>query len=95
MDIAIEMDYEHAVRTIIHLEPGVLVEVDTEGRTPFAYAYHLRRNEICEMLLQSSKLDIARTTKDVKLEGNLARHARAASLLTKIAHKSWGYLSGK
>ena len=78
MNVAIDMSYGLAVRAIIHLEPRMLMEIDTEGRTPFAYAYYLRRNEICEMLLGSSKLDIVRTTEDVKLEGNIARRAHAA-----------------
>src|SRR5205085_189438 len=39
MNVAIDMSYELAVRAIIHLEPQVLVEADTQGRTPFAYAY--------------------------------------------------------
>jgi len=70
--VAIDMGYELVVRAIIHLEPQVLVEVDTEGRTPFAYAYHLRRNEICEMLLQSPKVDTEIATEVVKLEGDFA-----------------------
>jgi len=55
----------------------VFVEVDTEGRTPFAYAYHLRRNEICEMLLQGSKLGIEAATEVVKLEGDFAGRVHA------------------
>jgi len=51
VNVAIEMSYGLAVCAVIHLEPQVLTEVDKEGRTPFAYAYYLRRNEICEMLL--------------------------------------------
>jgi len=58
INIVIDMSYGLTVRAIILLEPRVLVEVDTEGRTPSAYAYHLRRNEICEMLLQCSETDI-------------------------------------
>src|SRR5205807_807821 len=43
-----------------------------ETRSPFAYAYHLRRNEICEMLLQSYKLDVDAATEVVKLEGDFS-----------------------
>ena len=77
IDIAIDMSYDLAVRAIIHLEPRVLVEVDAEGRTPFAYAYHLRRNEICEMLLQSSKVDTEIATEAVRLEGDFAGRVHA------------------
>jgi len=72
INVAIDMGYGLAVRAIIHLEPQALVGVDTEGRTPFAYAYHLRRNEICEMLLQSSKVDIRMAAEVVKLGGDFA-----------------------
>jgi len=77
MNAAIDMDYDLAVRAIIHLEPQVLVEVDTESRTPFAYAYHLRRNEICEMLLQGSKVDAGIATEVVKLGGDFAGRVHA------------------
>jgi len=77
MRAAIDMGYDLAIRAIIHLEPRVLVEVDTEGRTPFAYAYHLQRNEICEMLLQSPKVDREIATEVVKSEGNFSGHVHA------------------
>jgi len=76
--VTIDIGYGLAVHAIIHFEPQVLVEVDIEGRTPFAYAYHQRQNKICEMLIQMAKLDMVRTTEDVKLEGKLAVHAHAA-----------------
>jgi len=77
INIAIDMSYRLAVLAIIHLEPRVLVEVDTEGRTPFAYAYLLRRNGVCEALLQSSKLDIETATEVVKLEGDFTGRVHA------------------
>ncbi|RPB18099.1 hypothetical protein L211DRAFT_879902 [Terfezia boudieri ATCC MYA-4762] len=77
INLAIDMSYELAVRAIIQLEPQVLVEVDTEGRTPFAYAYHLQRNEICEMLLQNSEVDMETVTEVVKLEGGFAERVHA------------------
>jgi len=80
MNAAIDLGYDSAVRAIIDLEPQVLVEADTAGRTPFAYAYHLRRNEICEILLQSSKVDTEIATKVVKLEGDFARRVHAVIL---------------
>jgi len=80
MNVAIDMSYNLAVRAIIHLEPQVLVEVDTAGRTPFAYAYHLRRNEICEMLLQASKIDTGIATEVVKSEGDFSGRVHAVIL---------------
>ena len=77
MRAAIDMGYDLAVRAIIHLEPRVVVEVDTEGLTPFAYAYYLQRNEICEMLLQSLKADREIATEVVKSEGNFAGRVHA------------------
>jgi len=77
MNAAIDMGYVLAARAVIHLEPQVLLEIDTEGRAPFAYAYHLRRNEICEMLLQSSKVDTEIATEVVKSEGNIAERVHA------------------
>ena len=88
MNVAIEMSYGLAVCAIIHLEPQVLAEADTDGRAPFAYAYHLRRNEICEVLLQSSGLDIQTTTEVVKLEGDFAGRVRAA-IREKCPHLLW------
>ena len=78
MNAAIDMGYGLAVRAIIHLGPQVLVEIDTAGRTPFSYAYYLRRNEICEILLESSQVDTEIATEVVKLEGDLAGRAHAA-----------------
>ena len=78
MSAAIDKGYEPAVSAIIHLERQVLTEVDTKGRTPFAYAYHLRRNEICEILLQSYWVDIETATEVVKLEGDFTGHVHAA-----------------
>ena len=78
MGVAIDMCYGIAVCAIIHLEPQVLVEADIDGRTPFAYAYHLRRNGICEILLHSAGLDIQTTTEVVKLEGDFAGYVHAA-----------------
>jgi len=52
MNVAIDMSYGLAIRTIIHLEPRALVEVDAEGRTPFAYAFSLGKTKICEVLLE-------------------------------------------
>ena len=72
MNAAIDMGHRLAVRAIIHFEPQVLLEVDTGGRTPFAYAYYQRQNEICGMLFPRPKWAMARTTEDVNLEGNLA-----------------------
>jgi len=61
INVAIDMNNWLVARTIIHPELGVLVEVDTEGRTPFAYAYHVRRNKICEKLLEYLTLEAAAT----------------------------------
>ncbi|KAF8455167.1 ankyrin repeat-containing domain protein [Terfezia claveryi] len=77
LNLAIDMNYELAVRAIIQLEPQVLVEVDTEGRTPFAYAYHLQRNRICEMLLQNPEVDMETATEAVKLEGGFTERVHA------------------
>jgi len=63
MSVAVDMSYELVVRAIIHLDPQVLVEVDKEGRTPFSYAYYLRRNDICQILLEYLTLEEA--AKDV------------------------------
>ncbi|KAF8423332.1 ankyrin repeat-containing domain protein [Tirmania nivea] len=73
LNIAIDMNYTLAALAIIHFEPGVLVE----GRTPFAYAYDLQRNELCEMLLQTSKVDRASAIEAVKLEGDFAGRMHA------------------
>jgi len=89
MGIAIDMGYELAVCAIIHLDPQVLVGVDTDGRTPFAYAYHLRRNEICETLLHSAGLDsIQTTTEVVKSEGDFGGRVHAA-VEGKFPHLLW------
>ena len=89
MNAAISMSYELAVRAIIHLEPRVLVGIDIEGRTPFAYAYHLRRNQICDILLQNSRLDsIQTTTEVVRLEGDFAGRVHAA-VEEKCPHLLW------
>ncbi|RPB25043.1 ankyrin [Terfezia boudieri ATCC MYA-4762] len=77
MNLAMDINYELAVRAIIHLEPRVLVEVDTECRTPFAYAYHLQRNKICEMILQNSEVDMETATEVVKLVGGFAERVHA------------------
>jgi len=53
VNVAVDLNYELAVRAIIQLNPQVLTEVDTRGRTPFTHAYELRRNEICELILKN------------------------------------------
>ena len=52
MNVATDMNYKLAVRAIIHLEPQVLVEVDTEGRTPLVLATMKRQEAICRLLLE-------------------------------------------
>jgi len=52
INIAIDMSYELAVRAIIHLEPRVLVGVDTAGRTPLAHAFVKNQEAICNLLLE-------------------------------------------
>jgi len=79
MNIAIDMSYGLVVRAIIHLEPQVLVEVNTEGRTPFSYAYYLRRNDICQILLEYSTLtEAAKDVAGMKLGTRLVDDAHDA-----------------
>ncbi|KAF8455162.1 ankyrin repeat-containing domain protein [Terfezia claveryi] len=77
LNLAIDMNHELAVRAIIQLEPQVLMEVDTECRTPFAYAYHLQRNKICEERLQNSEVDMKTASEVVKLEGSFTERVHA------------------
>jgi len=88
MKIAIDMNYGLAVRAIIYIEPRVLVKVDIEDRAPFAYAYHLRRNEICELLLQRSIVDIETAATVVRFEDDFAGRVHAV-FEEKCHHLLW------
>jgi len=73
MNAAIDMGYDLAVRAIIHFEPQVLVEVDTEGRTPLVLAAQLVLNSaiggyeslegVCRVLLDNMTIDVETTKK--------------------------------
>jgi len=54
MNVAIDMGFELVLRAVIHLEPQVLVEVDTKGRTPLVHAAVKHQKAICKLLLEKS-----------------------------------------
>ena len=52
ISVAIDMGYELAVHAMVHLEPRIIVGVDTEGQTPLVYAIMKHQEAICKLLLE-------------------------------------------
>ena len=52
INVVIDMGYGLAVHAIIHLEPQVLVGVDSEGRTPLIHVPLKCEEAICKLLLE-------------------------------------------
>jgi len=84
MGAAIDMGYDLAARAIIYLEPRVLVEVDTEGRTPLVHATMQRQKAISKLLLQKGAsvepLRAFTTDLDLKERSELLDHLITSAL---------------
>jgi len=84
VNVAIDTGYELAVRAMIHLEPGMLVGVDAEGRIPLVHAAQVILNSgidgyqsldgISMVLLDNTNIDIEAMKKMVMTRIAVSMH---------------------